>query len=40
MEVVMILGGASDSDVDTKEVELYKREEEDIKCGLLREAFI
>ena len=40
MEVVMILGGASDSDVDTKEVELYKREEEDIKCGLLTDLCI
>ena len=34
MDIVLILGGASDSDIDTKVVELYKREEEDIKCGL------
>ena len=34
MDIVLILGGASDSDIDTKVVELYKREEKDTKCGL------
>ena len=34
MDIVLILGGASSNDVDTKVVELYKREEEDIKCGM------
>ena len=34
MDIVLILGGASSNDVDTKVIELYKREEEDIKCGM------
>ena len=40
MEIVLILGGASESDIDTKVVELYKREEEDIKCGLFSDLCI
>ena len=40
MDIVLILGGASESDIDTKVVELYKREEEDIKCGLFSDLCI
>ena len=46
MEIVMILGGASDSDAlildtpSTKAVELYKREEEAMKCGIFSDLCI
>ena len=40
MDIVLILGGTSSNDIDTKVVELYKREEEDIKCGLFSDLCI
>ena len=40
MDIVLILGGSSDGDIDTKVVELYKREEEDIRCGLFSDLCI